>query len=178
MEQENTLQNQKELTSGSVLLNTMQIDYQTEISRITALDTKISIAMAVVTGALFFILQSWDRMVDSFKAMPDMSSVGDFWLSVLNPFFQAISISLLILDLIILVILIRTTEYKTVNPADYCDVDFLSMKPDDASVGLLEAYDAANKINGKISSNRAKWHNISLLIMVVAIGLYILTLIF
>lgn len=178
MDQENTQQNQKELTSGSVLLNTMQLDYQTEISRITTLDTKISIAMAVVTGALFFILQSWDRMVDGFKAIPDMSSVGGFWLSVSNPLFQAVSIGLLIMDLIILVSLIRTTEYKTVNPADYCDVDFLSMKPDDASVGLLEAYDAATKINRKISDKRAKRHNISLVIMVVAIGLYIFTLIF
>jgi len=178
MDQKEIQQDKKVLTSGSVLLNTAQIDYQIEISRITALDTKISIAMAVVTGALFFILQSWNHMVENFKAIPDTSSVGGFWLSVLNPLFQALSIGLLVLALIILVILIRTKKYQTFNPADYCDIDFLSMNSDNASVALLEPYDKATKINKRISDNRAKWHNISLLIMVVAIGLYILTLIF
>ena len=166
----------KQLKSGGVLLNTAQIEYQIEISRITAIDTKISIAMAVVVGALFFILQKWQDMVDLFNKMPDVSSVGAFWLSILIPLAQAVSIGLLILDLFFLVRLIKTTEYLAVDPADFCDADFLSMESEDASISLIQYYDEATQHNHQITDNRAKWHNRCLMIMLVAIVLYILTL--
>lgn len=167
---------EKQLKSGEVLLNAAQIEYQIEISRITAIDTKISIAMAVVVGALFFILQKWEDMDKLFAAMPDTSSVGAFWLSILIPLAQAVSIGMLILDLFLLVRLIKTKEYQTVDPADFCEVDFLSMEPVDASVALIEYYDEATRLNHKITDNRAKWHNRCLVIMFIAIVLYIVTL--
>lgn len=166
----------KQLKSGEVLLNTAQIEYQIEISRITAIDTKISIAMAVAVGALFFILQKWEDMVDLFNKMPNTSSVGAFWLSILIPLAQAISIGLLIVDLFFLMRLIRTTEYLTVDPADFCDEDFLSMEPEDASTSLIQFYDEATQQNHQTTDKRAKHHNRCLVIMFIAIVLYILTL--
>ena len=166
----------KQLKSGEVLLDTAQIEYQIEISRITAIDTKISIAMAVVVGALFFILQKWDDIVKLFMAMPDTSSVGAFWLSILIPLAQAVSIGLLILDLFFLMRLIRTTEYLTVDPADFCDEDFLIMEPEDASTSLIQFYDEATQKNHQTTDKRANQHNRCLVIMFIAIVLYILTL--
>lgn len=164
------------LQSNELLLAVAQIEYQNELSRITTIDTKLGISMAIDTGALFLILQDWDGLRAGFSSLPDLSSKGALWISQLTPVMQVSAIILLTISLFLLVYAVWTRNYKNIDVDHFFNIDVLKRVPSESALIFLKSYQEATLYNKKVNDGRAKWHNRCLVLMLIAIVLFMFSL--
>ena len=164
------------LQSNELLLDVAQVEYQSELSRITTVDTKLGISLAIDTGALFLILQDWSGLRTAFSKFPDLSSIGALWISLLAPVMQVSAIVLLTISLFLLVNAVWTRNYKNIDVDHFFNTDVLKRFPSESALIFLKSYHEATLYNKKVNDGRARWHNRCLVLMLIAIVLYMFSL--
>lgn len=161
-------------SSVAILLQTAKSEYDNEHNRTTVIDSKTNISLPIISAFLLALIQAND-----YKTIFNLPTLNFFqWLlpATLFLFYTATLVLGFLADLLMIRV-IFTRQYKTLNIRDIYNKTFLKNAPCPISLFIITRYCEASEHNKEQNNLRIKWYKKSWLLTVVALFLYLIYMI-
>lgn len=156
-------------SSVAILLQTAKSEYDNEHNRTTVIDSKTNISLPIISAFLLALIQAND-----YKTIFNLPTLNFLqWLlpATLFLFYTATLVFGFLADLLMIRV-IFTRQYKTLNIRDIYNKTFLKNAPNPISLFIITRYCEASEHNKEQNNLRIKWYKKSWLLTVVALFLY------
>lgn len=161
------------LQSGEVLFDIAKSEYQNEFSRTSVLDTKIGITLPIVV-TYFFILIQFESISELFLCTPNSENILTLIGSICIPLLFISAIIVGMISLVLLLCVITTYSYKTIDPACFNSNEKLVLPPNEFSAVMVTYYIRATTHNRQTNDKRVKLYRRGWIAAMISLGLFVI----
>lgn len=161
------------LQSGEVLLDIARSEYQNEFNRTSVLDTKIGITLPIVATYFFLIIQ-FESIRKVFLCEVNSKNILTVIWSVCTPLFFLSAIIVGAISLLLLLYVITTHSYQTIDPSCFNCNDKMSLPPKIFSGVMVTYYIRATTHNRETNDKRVTLYQRGWITAIISLALFVI----
>ena len=160
------------LQSGEVLFDIAKSEYQNELNRTSVIDTKIGVTLPIV-ATYFFILIQFESIRELFLCEPNCKNVLTTIKSIFTPLLFISAIIVGTISLVLLLCVITTHSYTTIDPSCFNSNEKMSLPPNVFSGVMVTYYIRATTYNRQTNDKRVKLYRRGWIAAMISLGLFV-----